>query len=399
MTDRPTVQLTLVDAGDLYLSWRWEHALDQPRALVLPRDLVQSVLDELAAATPSPLPGETADQALTRALTHGPLVDRDREIALTELLARTLLPHALATELNTVITQGARPHLRIRPSPSTALVPWEALRVDDGERTVHCADVSVLPPATVRNATTRRVSPYHPQGTVVGVLDPRVPGFADASPLGSVLGTPDSALTHLAATYSPGGIRRDDIDRDFLEPALADAARFLYVGHVTTGDHGLGACLHLCCPASATGRADPIGAHRPLATADIVLGHRPNHPWRVPNRVALVACESGGDNRFTEPTGLVAAFVHSGAEYVVSTRWTLPADAGLTRLLPNPPTTPVLPTAVIAVDTATAAPDPITAMGEWQRTQATRWETTGDPAYSPVLWAAFTTAWAPAPVR
>ncbi|WP_219824011.1 CHAT domain-containing protein [Actinokineospora auranticolor] len=387
----PTVQLTMVDAGDLYLSWRWEHALDEPRALVLPRELIQGALAELAAATPSPLPGETAEQALTRALTQGPLVDRDREIALAELLSRTLLPHGLATELNAVITQGARPHLRIRPSPSTARVPWEALRVDVGQRTVHCADVSVLPPATVRNAPGRLVSAFDPQGTVVGVLDPRVPGFADASALGSVLGpvAPGSPLDALAAAH---GLRRDDLDRATLQSALVDAARFLYVGHVTTGDHALDARLHLCCTADTPGQARPIGAHRPLTAADLALA-----PWRFPNRVALIACESGGDTRFAEPAGLVAALVRGGAEYVVSTRWTLPTDSGMAHLVPGHPGTPALPDVVVAVDAATATPDPVTALNAWQRDQATRWEATGDPVHSPVLWAAFSTSWAPAP--
>ncbi|MEU4806528.1 CHAT domain-containing protein [Actinosynnema sp. NPDC023587] len=389
------VQVKFVDAGELYVSWRWEHEPDRPRVRVLPRSEVRGPLADLARATPSPLPGESAGDALVRALTHGPLVDRDREIELSTRLARAVLPNPLAVELNAVLTAGGRPHLRISPSPSTALVPWEALRVDEGERTVHHADVSVLPPATVRNAPGRRVSPFG--GPVVGVLDPRVPGFGDASGLGSVLGAPGPELVALAAGHAPGGVRRDDIDRDVLEHALRDAGRLLYVGHVTTGGHGLDARLHLSCGTGTTGRAAPVGAHRPLTAADIALGHRPGapRPWRIPNRVALVACESGGDVRFAEPTGLVAAMVHGGAEYVVSTRWTLPTDAGLAALVPGFPPTPVLTPAVLAVDAAQSAPDPVAALGAWQRERATRWERTGDPACSPVVWAAFGTAWAP----
>ncbi|WP_433273674.1 CHAT domain-containing protein [Actinosynnema sp. CS-041913] len=391
------VQLKFVDAGELYVSWRWEHALDEPRVIRMPRALVQEALDDLARAVPSPLPGESAHEALVRSLTHGPLVDRAREIELAGRLSRALVPHQLAMELNSLISQGIRPHLRIRPSPSTALVPWEALRVDEGERTVHNADVSVLPPATVGNADGRRVSPFH--GPVVGVLDPEVPGFGEASGLGSVLGPVGPELAGLASGQVPGGVRRDDVDRDFLEKALSDAGRFLYVGHVTTGGHGLDARLHLSCRADTTGRAAPVGAHRPLTAADIVLGHRPGppRPWRIPNRVALVACESGGDLRFAEPSGLVTAMVHGGAEYVVSTRWTLPTDAGLAALVPGFPPTPVLSRAVVAVDAAQAAADPIAALNAWQRDQASRWEETGDPACSPVVWAAFATAWAPAP--
>jgi CHAT domain-containing protein len=362
-----TVQVKFVDAGELYVSWRWEHALHEPRVLVLPRALVQDALDSLAQAVPSPLPGESAGSALVRSLTHGPLLDRSREIVLSEQLARALFPQQLAAELNALIEQGIRPHLRIQPSPSTALVPWEALRVDEGTRTVHHADVSILAPATVRNALARQVSPFDPLGTVVGVLDPRVPG------LRPVLGAVGPELAALAARQVPGGIGCD-VDRDFLAKALSTAARFLYVGHVTTGGHGLDARLHL--------------SHRPLTAADIVLGS-----WRIPSRVALVACESGGDNRFAEPSGLVTAMINGGAEHVLSTRWTLPTDAGLAQLASLAGS--VLQDAVIAVDAIQSAPNPISALAGWQRDQANHWEETGDPTYSPVVWAAFATAWAP----
>jgi len=388
-----TVQLKLVDAGDLYLQWRWEHEPAAPRVQVIPRELVQGVLDEWTAAVPSPLPGETAGQALRRALSDGPLVDPAREHNLATRLAGALVPGKLAIELNSWLTQGIRPHLRVQPSPSTALVPWEALRIDDGVRAVHDLDISVLPPATVANAETHRVSRFDPQGTVVGVLDPKVPGFPDDSALGPVF---DDAPQELVEAY---GVRRDDLDRDHLEHALTTAARFLYVGHVTTGDHGLDARLHLSCTADTTGRAAPLGAHRPLTAADIVLGHRPDkvRPWRVPARVALVACESGGDLRFAEPSGLVTAMVHGGAEHVTATRWTLPTDVGLRQLVRDFPATPVLGPTVLAIDAAHRAPNPVTALNEWQRAMANRWEETGDLTCSPLVWAAFTTTWAPEP--
>ena len=386
-----TVQLKLVDAGDLYLSWRWEHEPATPRVQIIPRELVQGVLAEWTNAVPSPLPGESAGQALRRALTGGPLVDPERERELATRLASALVPQKLAVELNSWLAQGIRPHLRVQSSPSTALVPWEALRVDEGVRAVHDLDISVLPPATVANARVRRVSRFDPQGTVVGVLDPQVPGFPDDSALGPVLG---DAPRELVEAY---GVRRDDLDRDHLEHALATAARFLYVGHVTTGDHGLDARLHLSCTVATTGRAAPLRAHRPLTAADIVLGHRPDgvRPWRVPARVALVACESGGDLRFAEPSGLVTAMVHGGAEHVTATRWTLPTDFGLRELVPGFPATPVLGPTVLAIDAAHRAPDPVTALGEWQRAAASRWEKTGDVTCSPLVWAAFTTTWAP----
>ncbi|MFB9908501.1 CHAT domain-containing protein [Allokutzneria oryzae] len=385
-----TVQLKFVDAGDLYLSWRWEHAPTEPRALRVPRDLVRAPLEDLSQALPSPLPGETVEQALARSLAHGALVDRSRETALAENLAKALLPYGLAMELNTFIERGIRPHLRIQPSPSTAQVPWEALRVDAGERTVHNADVSLLPPATVRNAHDRRVSPWQPSGKVVGALDPKVPG------MGSVLGrsTLTSMVDQLGSRLVP---QNRNVHRDELERELTDASRFVYIGHVTTADHGLDARMHLSCGAETTGRAALVGAHRPLTAADIALGHRPDspRPWRIPNRVALIACESGGDSRFAEPTGLVTVMVRGGAEYVTSTRWTLPTDAGLTKLVPgfSPDDGSVFTDAVLAVNDAHESPDPIAALSAWQRKQADNWEATGDPRFSPVLWGAFSTTY------
>lgn len=405
------MQLKIVDAGDLFYSWRWEHALDQPRAIQVPRSLVSESLAALAAALPSPLAGESLTDALERALRDGPLTDRARESRLLGDLARSLIPFRLAGEMNDLLARGIRPHLRVQPSPSLAQVPWEALRIDEGERLVHVADVSVLTPATVRNALGRQVSPWEPGGRVVGVFDPRIPGFADASELGSVLGDVDDGSplaralevlgTRLDAGLGSGSpFRRSDATRDWLEATMRGASRMLYVGHVSAGGTALDARMHLS-DGAVEGRAGLIREHRPLSAADIVLGHRPDAiaPWKAPNRVALIACESGGEVRYAEPAGLVSAFVHAGAEYVTTTRWTLPTDAGLRRFLDqdNLPEEELLAASVVAVNAAHEAPDPVAALGAWQAEQATGWETTGQIEYSPVMWAAFSTAYAPSP--
>ncbi|RKN45890.1 CHAT domain-containing protein [Streptomyces hoynatensis] len=401
---RPVVQLKYADAGALYVTWRWEHALDTPGMVVFPREAVRGVLTELAAALPSPLPGEDVERALARSLGGGAFTDPVRERALAMRLTG-LLPGPLAQELDALIGRGIRPRLRVQPSPSTAQVPWEALRGSDGERLVESADVALLPPATVRNSPARRPSPWRPEGPVAVALDPRVPGFPDDSALGSVLGpvaagSPLAALAErLGPRLLPAGarqapFRRRDVTREVLEPLLAEAVRFLYVGHVSTADHGLGAALHLGCGPETTGRAALVGAHRPLTAADLVLGHRPEapRPWRMPNRVAFIACESGGDLRFAEPTGLVAAAVHGGAEYVTATRWTLPTDAGLRHFAPAAGAeTSVVPEAVLAVDAAHEAADPVAALNAWQAGRARLWEATGRIEHTPLFWAAFTT--------
>jgi hypothetical protein len=388
---RPTVQLKIVDTDDLFYSWRWEHEPGAIQNIMVPGESVRPVLDELAAALPTPLPGETVDQALERSL-NGPLTDPEREFKLATDLACALIPNLLAKEMNAYLEQGIRAHVRIQPSHATGQVPWEAMRVDEGERFVTNADMSVLPPATVRNAPERRITSWNPEGRFVSALDPKVPGANLA--LGSVLGPEGAALAErLGLTRSD--FRRADQTRDTIEPLLADASRFLYVGHVTTSAHGLDARLHLSCGPSTTGRAAVVAGHRPLTAADIVLGHRPDAPggWRMPNRVAFIACESGGEVRFAEPVGLVAAAVHAGAEYVTATRWTLPTDAGIRRFATAAtPETTVIPGIVEAVDHAHRAPDPVATLSEWQRTRAAQWETEGRIEHSPIFWSAFATA-------
>lgn len=393
---QPRVQLKFVDAGSLYLTWRWEHAPSQPRAIAMPRELVQPALDELDDAVPSPAGGEDVRSALQRAFA-GPLGDPEREAALSSKLAQTLIPFALAAEVNHLLERGLRPHLRVQVSPSLGRVPWEALLVDEGRRMVHEADVSMLPPAGVRNAIGRKVSAYDPAGVVVAVLDPKVPGGM----LGRVLR--EGADSPVAELVRRLGERRRGADpaiggsigRGRLRGLLEDADRLLYVGHVSSARHGLDVRLHLSDGADIPGRAEPIGAHRPLAASDLAFGSNDEGPWRMPARVALIACESGGDQRFAEPVGLVSAMVRHGAEHVTATRWTLPTDDGLSAVAGIDE--PVFASTVSAIDHAQEQPEPTLALAAWQRDQAERWAATGSNAHSPLMWGAFTATWAPAP--
>ena len=405
---RPSARLRYVDADDLLVSWVWEHQRSTPRMTIVPRAQVAPVMDELAHALPSPLPGESGLQALQRALTDGVLLDPEREQALAALLTSVLVPQWLGSELNALEQAGRRPHLRIQLSPSIAQVPWELMSTSGDERGVDMADVSVLLPATLRNDPSRTVSPWSTTSPVATVLDPVVPGFSASGDLGSVLGPvgADSPLARAIADLGPRRMpdgepfRRADIGRIALADALADAGRLLYVGHVTASTHALDARLHLSDGPDAPGTTPLVGAHRPYSAAEITLGGAGLSPLRAPNRVALIACDSGTDLRFAEPTGLVAAFLHRGAEYVTATRWTLPTEAGLRRLVPGlgDRAEGMLTAAIIAVNAAHESDDPIGALGAWQRAQRELWTSTGDPHHSPIVWAAFATAWAPAPV-
>lgn len=409
---QPVARLRYVDGEDLFVSWIWDHQLDSPRMTAIERHLVAPALEELARALPTPLPGETGEQALKRALTDGVLLDLEREQRLAELLTSALIPGWLGVELNALEIAGRRPHLRIQLSPSTAQLPWELMSTSDGERGIDMVDASVLLPASLRNDPARVVSPWSAGSAVVAVLDPVVPGFSAASELGSVLGPIDADSQLAEMVRDLGGrvlpsvgapesaFRRRDVGRVELGEAGRDAGRLMYVGHVTSSTHALDARMHLSDRADAPGSTPPTGPHRPYSAADIALGAPGLEPLRAPNRVALIACDSGSDMRFAEPTGLVAAFTSRGAEYVTATRWTLPTEAGLRRFVPalGDRVEGMLAEAVIAVNSAHEAPDPVAAMGRWQREKRRLWTQTGDPRHSPIIWGTLATAWAPAPV-
>ncbi|GAA5153631.1 CHAT domain-containing protein [Microbacterium pseudoresistens] len=406
--EQPTARLRFVDGDALFINWVWDHQRDSPRMTMIDRQHVAPALDELARALPTPLPGESGEEALRRALT-GVLLDAEREQRLAETLTASLIPEWLALELNALETAGRRPHLRIQLSPSTAHLPWELMSTSGGERGIDMVDASVLLPASLRNDPAREVRSWDAQSPVQAILDPVVPGFAAASELGSVLGpiASDSPLVEMVRRLgdrvrptvdAPEELfRRTDARREWL--ADADAGRLLYVGHVTASTHALDAQMHLSDAAGAPGHAAPLGIHRPYSAADIALGADGLAPLRSPSRVALIACDSGSDMRFAEPTGLVAAFVHRGAEYVTATRWTLPTEAGLRRFAPvlGDRAEGMLAEAIVAVDAAHESADPVSALGAWQREKRRLWTSTGDPRHSPVIWGTLATAWAPVP--
>ena len=172
--------------------------------------------------------------------------------------------------------------------------------------------------------------------------------------------------------------RSADADRAWLAGPLAQApSRLLYVGHATAADGDVGhadrAALHL---------AD----HRPLTAADMMTieaAHaRPGS--------ALLACASGGDYRFDEATGLVAAMILGGAELVTATLWSLPTAAGYRQFASRPQMPIRWPRPIIAVDRAHQADDAGRAVNAWQREQMRRWRD-GDVTASPLYWAALAT--------
>ncbi|MGX1771600.1 CHAT domain-containing protein [Nocardia brasiliensis] len=416
MTPQPTVLVRMADAGDVYMSWRWPDGTAARGAAMLPGEAVLDAIHRLTDALPHPQqPG-----GLEHAMTTGPFAALDTEYLVAQALSRALLPQGLAAQLYELYRQGIRPHIRLQPSPRVAQVPWELLAPAPDLRLIDIADISLLAPAGIVQAPGRTARSWARtrREPVVAVLDPRVPGFRADSILGSVLGRmpEDAPLTQRIADYAEQGrllptvgapteiFRRTDLDRTWLSATLrAGASRLVYVGHVTAAPPESGqseaARLHLACTADTLGFAAPDRTHRPLSAKDFLLGthtltaepENGQDLWPIPSRVALIACESGGDMRFTEALGLTAAMINGGAELVTASRWPLPTDLAFHRIAGAPPDAHPLQQAICAIDAAHEAEDPVTALAEWQRAQLNRWRSDGAIEHSPLLWSAFAT--------
>ena len=409
---RPVVQVRLADAGDLFMAWRWAGGAQGFGTGHGPAAEVDPAVRALVQALPGP------GEGMRRAFETGALADSEAERRLSLLLAQALWPPELTAQLRQVSAALGRPLVRIQPSPRTAQVPWELLVVDDDDaRLIELADVVTTAPAALRSADPRPGATCAAGGAVL-VLDPRVPGFRADSALGSVLGLPgsDPALLALVQRHlDAGGVvpsvdaaadafRRTDLDRDWLGGALrAGARRLLYVGHVSgapvDGGQSEDATLHLCCGPQTSGLSEVVrSSHRPLSAKDLLLGTRTLRAdglpggalWPAPPRVALIACESGGDLRFAESFGLASAMLRNGAELVTATRWALPTSFAFHRLAGLPEHIRPLSEAVVAVDAAQEHPDPPHSLGSWQREQLARWRAGGRIEHSPLLWAAIT---------
>lgn len=404
VNDQPTLLMRYADAGDLYLSWRWTHDLDNCGVGRFDAADVDATIAALTAALPT-------STGVLSALSDGAMSDYDTELALSRRLTRNLLLPELARQLDELWEDGVRPRLRIQPSPRLAQVPWELLAADPEDvRLIELADISLLAPASVVHAPNRPTRSFDPQAPIVAILDPKVPGFRADSRLGSVLGrvAADAALAQRVGEYvrterlrlsldaETGAFRRTDTDRDWLAGQLATRpSRLLYVGHATAADPETGegehARLHLSCTATTTGLADPIRGHRPFSAKDLLLDGGPTR-YPIPARAALIACESGGDLRFAETLGLATAMIHNGAQLVTATRWSLATDYAIQRVGGDgEPVDRPLREAVLAIDTAHETTDPVGELGQWQRERLRAWRDKGHIADSPLLWGAFIT--------
>ena len=352
-----------------------------------------AALDDLAGALPEPAVGESVADALARALTTGPFATPDGESVLAARLGSVLLSEA-AWRLLVEFASTPRAVLFVSPSARMGRVPWGLLAMPapagQAHRLIELVDVLMGVPPNIANALRPRATwAARRHRSALLILDPRVPGQRADSALGSVLGRP-SADTCLARHFAEGVsrqrvlpavaastelFRRRDSSREWLEAMLDEQPRrLLYVGHASAAE-------------DRSGRADQAALHlaeeQPLTAADVIARRMP-----MPPRVALLACASGGDYRFDEATGLVAAMVLCGAQLVTATLWSLPTTAGY-RQFAGGEADPMADL-VTAVDDAHDDDEAGCAVNRWQRERMRQWHS-GDPTASPLYWASLAT--------
>lgn len=393
---------------------------------VVEEPLLLAALAELDGALPEPMAGESPVDALARALSDGPFASQTTELTLAYRLGVLLLSDG-AWQLLLEIVSAPMAVLFVSPSTRLARVPWGLLAMPtvrpvkdelvrarvaaitqegptaaripwpagdvgtmtEGCRLMELVEVFMALPANIVNAPRTSLTWHgHADRPPLLVLDPRVPNQRPDSTLGSVLGrpAPDTLLArHFGRSMASTSVlpavtdavelfRRTDSDWSWLAAMLAEGpSRLLFVGHATAAD---------------SGRADHAALHladeRPLTASDLM-----SLQLAMPSRVALLACASGGDYRFDEATGLVAAIVLAGAQLVTATLWSLPTTAGYRQFAPSPEGDP-MGEAIIAVDEAHGAGEAGHAVNAWQRGQMRRWRD-GDATASPVYWAALVT--------
>ena len=448
--DRLTLVLRFADVGiATYASLRVVGQPSRTVTWVIEEPLLLAALRELDDALPEPRESESRRPniaAIERALTRGPFAAPHTELTVAYILG-VLLIDSRGWQLLAECAASPRALLFISPSARLARVPWGLLALPksgptkeelvraraesitlsgvsparipwqladindhtDGYRLMEMADVLMAVPQNIVHAP-RTPAGWDARrgGPALLILDPRVPGQLPDAALGSVLGRPSvhSPLAqHFAELVQHRRVlpkvdtavelfRRQDADRRWLAGLLAlEPSRVLYVGHASSADgqadHGSRAdraALHLACTARIPGDANAIGDHRPLTAADLISMRMP-----MPPRVALLACASGGDYRFDEATGLVAAMMLSGAQLVTATLWSLPTTAAYRRFTASAAeATDPMAEVIIAVDRAHEAAEAGCAVNRWQREQMRRWRD-GDLTANPLYWGALVT--------
>lgn len=392
MTD--TLVMRFADVGiATYVSLRVVGEPQRSVTWVIEEPHMEAVESLFTPALPDPIGTETPAEAVERAVATGAFAAPETEFELARVLGSNLIGMD-AWQLLADCVADIRPVLFVTPSPRLGRVPWGQLAMPGthGFRLMELVDVLMaVPPNIVHAPRSPARWPERQHRPPVLVLDPRIPGQRPDSALGSVLGrpSPNTPLSeHFGELVAGDSVlpevdeavelfRRTDTDRQWLADACAQhPSRLLYVGHASAAD-------------GAAGHADRAALHlaeaQPLTAGEMIATQLP-----IPPRVALLACASGGDYRFDEAAGLVAAMILGGAQLVTATLWSLPTTAGFRQFGPAGAQADPMAETIVGVDLAHRADDAGLAVNRWQRALMRRWRD-GDLTASPLHWAAVAT--------
>ncbi|WP_224401699.1 hypothetical protein [Pseudonocardia sp. ICBG1034] len=313
----------------------------------------------------------TSEQLAERSWS-GALSSRGSECDLAVVLGRRLLPRALRDAL--LARPAGRHTVSVAVRGWLARVPWDAVAVDDrgDRRLVECATVVAGLPATLQVGRSR-LPDAGADGPVLRIVDPGPETHGRLCPRGV---GPWWELCDDAEVIHP---QRGRFGVAALSRQLTDGrpSRLVYYGHAEPGtdDAPAAAGLVLTGPGRA---AELFTAFRWLAEPE---------RFPAPPRIALIACGSDDSAGF-EQSGMPVAAINAGAGLVTATRWMLPVD----RTRPDTCPTRALG---MAVDDAHGSPDPLAALGEWQRARLAAWRAHGAVEDVPLLWASLVTYLAP----
>lgn len=401
-----------VDAGPTYVSMRWlDEAVTSEYSVVSASDL-EPFLENVRAGLMAPLSSDAGGHApLRRVLETGLFANPDRIRAVAAAVSELILPPSFWARLHA--EQGYRQvRVRVIPSRRLAAFPWELLSSPSGNRLLELATVVYEVPATIHYRRPVSPSPFDPAGAPLFTIDPIVPDPFREQHLEPTLDWRERGGPRLTRELGVSQVQmrvsRHDLSRQLRSSPRPN--RWLYLGHVSNArERPDSASLHLTDDAKMSGRAELMGLHRPFTALDMFLGPtdvgdsddaafayagRPGTDvWPMPNRVALIACQSGSEHAASEPFGLIVSAMFAGAEYVTSTRWTMPTDFAFNVIGRSDlfPTTDL----VLAVNRAHQEPDPIATLRDWQLSELQVWDTTGDIGHSPLLFTGITTHHAP----
>lgn len=312
------------------------------------------------------------EEKLKTAHWPGAMAGRATERDLAVVLGRKLLPAVLREAL--LGGTAGRHTVSIAVRDWLAQVPWDAVAVDErgDRRLVECATVVAGLPATLNVGRARLPDP-DADGPVVRVVDPGPESYGRLCPRGAgpwwdLCG--DGERIHPAKGRF--GVSR-------MSGALTEGrpSRLVYYGHAEPGTTD--------APAAAGLVLTGPGREPETFTAFRWLAEPERFP--APPRVAVIACGSDDSAAF-EQSGIPVAAINAGAGLVTATRWILPVDRS------RPDTCPTRALGM-AVDAAHGSPDPLAAIGAWQRERLAAWRERGAVDDVPLLWSSLVTYVAP----